>query len=257
MNAMNRYESLQEKFASCAKIQGTTMIMLDEPLLLEKMLHPELDFILMDAEHGRFDTQNVIPMLHTCRMLGMPSFVRVQDSQYHLIAKAIDMGADGVMIPRVETLEQLRTVVDAVWFGPIGRKGAGGYGQFRAGEDFQTFQKSRFVMIQIESQKGVDNLESMLSQYGDFLSAVIIGPNDLSVMLGTPMNSKSEAAQAAIQRTFDICRKHGKSCGIFCNDAADATHYRAMGANVLWTASDLQFYLRGYQETMDELRRIQ
>ena len=175
---MNRYESLQEKFASCAKIQGTTMIMLDEPLLLEKMLHPELDFILMDAEHGRFDTQNVIPMLHTCRMLGMPSFVRVQDSQYHLIAKAIDMGADGVMIPRVETLEQLRTVVDAVWFGPIGRKGAGGYGQFRAGEDFPTFQKSRFVMIQIESQKGVDNLESMLSQYGDFLSAVIIGPND-------------------------------------------------------------------------------
>ena len=58
-------------------------------MILEKMAASDLDFILMDAEHGFFDTQNVIPMLHTCRMLGIPGFLRVQDSEYHLIAKAI------------------------------------------------------------------------------------------------------------------------------------------------------------------------
>ena len=253
---MNRYETLSEKLCKREKVVGTTMIMLSHPILIEKMLCPEINFILMDAEHGCFDTQNAIPMLHTCRMLGIPAFLRVQDSQYHLIAKAIDMGADGVMIPRVETLEQLRTVVDAVRFGPVGRKGAGGYAQFRPGESFEAFQRGRRVFIQIESQKGIDNLAAMLETYGEHIDAVIIGPNDMSVMLGTPFDSKSPIMEAAVQRVFDISRAHGKSCGIFCNDAADAAHYRAMGANVLWTASDLQFYCRGFEETMRELKPL-
>ena len=253
---MNRYEALKQKFTACEKIVGTTMIMLQNPVLLEKMVHPDLDFILMDAEHGFFDTQNVIPMLHSCRMLGMPCFMRVQDSQYHLIAKAIDMGADGVMIPRVETLEQIRTVVDAVCFAPVGRKGAGGFAQFKPGESFDQFQQGRFIALQIESRKGIDNLPAMLEAYGDKISAIIIGPNDLSVMLGTPFDCKSEIMEKACRQIFDICKKYNKSCGIFCNDAADAKHYQDMGANVLWTASDIQFYMRGFAETMQEIKAL-
>ena len=253
---MNRYESLKVKFDNCEKVVGTTMLMLKNPVLLEKMVCPELDFILMDTEHGFFDTQNVIPMLHTCRMLGMPSFVRVQDSEYHLIAKAIDMGADGVMIPRVETLEQIKTVIDAVCFAPIGRKGAGGYAQMRPGESFEQFQKSRFIALQIESQKGIDNLPTMLETYGEHIDAVIIGPNDLSVMLGTPFECKSEIMEQACKQIFDISRKYNKSCGIFCNDAADAKHYQDMGCNVLWTASDIQFYMRGFVETIQEIKTL-
>ena len=62
--------------------------------------------------------------------------------------------------------------------------------------------------------------------------------------------------EAAVGEVFDISARCGKSCGIFCNDARDAAHYRAMGANVLWTASDLQFYCRGFAETMGELERL-
>ena len=253
---MNRYETLRNKFNERKKIIGTTMIMLDTPLLLEKMNCPDIDFILMDAEHGRFDTQNVIPMLHTCRMLGIPSFMRVQDSQYHLIAKAIDMGADGVMIPRVETLEQMKTVIDAVRFGPIGRKGAGGYAQFRVGEKFEEFQQNRYILIQIESQAGIDNLPAILDKYGKEINGVIIGPNDMSVMLGTPFNTKSDVLNSAVKQVFDTSANYGISCGIFCNDAEDAKYYQAMGANVLWTASDLQFYCRGFAETISELKKL-
>ena len=253
---MNRSEDLIKKLRQRDKVIGTTMIMLPDPILIEKMLDARLDFVLMDAEHGRFDTQNVIPMLHTCRMLGIPGFVRVQDSQYHLIAKAIDMGADGVMIPRVETLEQMRTVVDAVRFGPVGRKGAGGYAQFYPGESFEHFQHSRMVFIQIESRKGIDRLPEILDSYGEHINGVIIGPNDMSVMLGTPFDCRSAIMEAAVREVFDISARYGKSCGIFCNDAADAIHYRDMGANVLWTASDLQFYCRGFGETMDELEKL-
>ena len=131
-----------------------------------------------------------------------------------------------------------------------------GYAQFYPGESFEHFQSSRMVFIQIESQQGIDRLPELLEGYGEHINGVIIGPNDMSVMLGTPFDCKSAVMEAAARKVFEVSAKYGVSCGIFCNDAADAAHYRDMGANVLWTASDLQFYCRGFGETMDELEKL-
>lgn len=121
---MTRYEALAKKFAEREIVRGTTVITLANPLLVESMNRDDLDFILFDAEHGVFDTQNVVPLLQICRLMGLPALVRAQDCEYHLIAKAIDMGADGVMIPRTETLSQLKTAVDALLFAPDGARAA-------------------------------------------------------------------------------------------------------------------------------------
>jgi len=253
---MNKYERLANKLQNREKVIGTTISMLNSPLLLEAMNREELDFVLFDAEHGVFDTQNVISLLQVGRLMGLPTFVRAQDCEYHLIAKAIDMGADGVMVPRTETLEQLRTAVDALLFYPAGRKGCGGHGQFRPGEAFADFGKTRFLMPQIESQKGIDMLPKMLEAYGEYISAVIIGPYDMSVMLGTPKVIGSDVMLEAIQKVFDICNSYGKSCGIFCDNEVLAQKYRDMGCNVLWTATDKDFFMRGYNTEMDVLAQI-
>ena len=253
---MNKYEALAQKLQNREKVIGTTMSMLNSPLLLEQMNRSELDFVLFDAEHGVFDTQNVISLLQVGRLMGLPTFVRAQDCEYHLIAKAIDMGADGVMIPRTETLEQLRTAVDALLFYPAGRKGCGGHGQFRPGEAFADFGKTRFLMPQIESHKGITMLPQMLEEYGEHISAVIIGPYDMSVMLGTPKQIGSPVMLEAIQKVFDICNAYGKSCGIFCDNEVLAQKYRDMGCNVLWTATDKDFFMRGYNLEMDVLAKI-
>lgn len=253
---MNKYERLAVKLENREKVMGTTMSLLNSPLLLEQMNREDLDFVLFDAEHGVFDTQNVIGLLQVSRLMGLPAFVRVQDCEYHLIAKAIDMGADGVMVPRTETLEQLRTAVDALLFYPQGRKGCGGHGQFRPGEAFEDFGKTRFLMPQIESRQGIDMLPRMLEEYGEYISAVIIGPYDMSVMLGTPKVIGSPVMLEAIQEVFDICNRYGKSCGIFCDNEVLAQKYRDMGCNVLWVATDKDFFLRGYREEMDVVAAI-
>ena len=253
---MNKYVRLAEKLKGREKVIGTTMILLKNPIILECMNRNELDFVLFDAEHGVFDTQNVVELLQVCRLMELPAFLRAQDCEYHLIAKAIDMGADGVMIPRTETLEQLRTAVDALLFYPEGRKGSGGHGQFRPGEQYADFKKTRFLMPQIESPKGIEMLPKMLEEYGEYISAVMIGPYDLSFMVGTPKDIKSPEMMQAIQKIFDISNSYGKSCGIFCDNEVLAQKYRDMGCNVLWTASDKDFYLRGYNEEMDVLADI-
>lgn len=253
---MNKYERLAEKFKNREKIIGTTMIIFKNPIILECMNCDELDYVLFDAEHGVFDTQNTVELLQVCRLMGLPAFVRAQDAEYHLIAKAVDMGADGVMIPRTESLEQLRTAVDALLFYPEGRKGSGGHAQFRKGEAYADFKKTRFLMPQIESPKGIEMLPKMLEEYGEYISAVMIGPYDLSIMVGTPKDIKSPEMISAIRKIFDISNSYGKSCGIFCDDEVLAQKYRDMGCNVLWTSSDKDFYMRGYNEEMKVLKNI-
>ncbi len=253
---MNKYENLAAKFANREKVIGT-MMTTASTLMLEALNREELDFILFDAEHGIFDTQNVVPMLQITRLLGLPAIVRAQDSAYHLIAKAIDMGADGVMIPRVESCEQLRTAVDGMLFAPAGRKGCGGHGQMRKGEKYDDFAKTRFLLPQIESPKGIEALPKMLDEFGEYISAVIIGPYDLSIMVGTPLDIASPEMMKAIQTVFDICNARGKSCGIFCDNAELAAKYRKMGCNVLWTGCEKDFMLRGYRQEMEALLSIQ
>lgn len=253
---MNRYEQLKRKFDQRDKITGTAVTFLNEPALIEKMNREDLDFILFDMEHGRFDSQNLFPLLHICRVLGLPSIVRVQDSEYHLIAKTIDMGADGVMIPRVEKLEQIKTAIDSICFHPIGRKGVGGPLQFRKNESFEQFQTGRFLIPQVESQKGMDILPEMLDEYGEKISGIIVGPYDMSVMLGTPLEVKSPVMMKAVQQTIDICASRKKSVGIFCSDTEEAGIFRSMGANLLWTMADTQFFMLGFTETFDDLSKI-
>lgn len=254
---MNKYESLRQKFDAKEKIVGTSMVMFNNTLVLEKIAKREdVDFVLFDAEHGVFDAQNIIPSLQVMRLLGIPSIVRAQDSEYYLIAKLIDMGADGIMIPRTESLSQLRTAVDGLLFAPDGKKGMGGHGQMRAGEKYADFSKTRFLLPQIESPEGIKLLPQMLEEYGKYISAVIVGPYDMSVAVGTPCDIASPEMTSAIQQVFDTCKKYGKSCGIFCDDEVLAAKYKKMGANVLWMATDRDYFVRGMNAFLDGVKNL-
>ena len=254
---MDKYGRLEEKLKTRQKVLGTTMSMINSPLIIEKMNRDDLDFILFDAEHGIFNNENLIPALQVCRLMGLPTFVRIPDCKYHLIARAIDLGADGIMLPRTETLAQVREAIESLRFAPVGRTGCGGHGQFKPGEGYDGFQKSRYLFVQIESQPGIDVLPEILETYGDEIAAIVIGPYDMSVMLGTPFQIRSDVMKKAVQTVFDICKKYQKSCGIFCDDEILSKTYRDMGANVLWACTDNVFFLRGYNQVFDALSEME
>lgn len=254
---MNKYERLERKLAEQKKVLGTTMTMINSPVLIEKMNRDDLDFILFDAEHGVFNNENLIPALQVCRLMGLPSFVRVPDCEYHLIARAIDLGADGIMLPRTESLEQVKEAIESLRFAPVGRTGCGGHGQFKTGEGYDGFQKSRYLFVQIESQSGIDILPEILKTYGSEIAAVIIGPYDMSLMLGRPFQTRSDEVMKATQKVFDICKGYNMSCGIYCDDEILSKTYRDMGANVLWTCLDHVFFLRGYNQVFDALAEME
>jgi 2-keto-3-deoxy-L-rhamnonate aldolase RhmA len=117
----------------------------------------------------------------------------------------------------------------------------------------EEYQKSRYLIIQIESPVGIANLPEMLEKHGDQIASVIVGPFDLSVMNGTPAVIDSPQNLAAIQQVFGICKQYGKSCGIFCPNYEKAKLFQEMGAQVLWFSAEIDFLTRGYNETLSEI----
>lgn len=252
---MDRYERLKNKFKNCENIFGTQLTVTHSTIMLEKMDREDLDFMLFDCEHGIYNSENLVPLLQVTRLLKLPNIVRVPYCEYPFIAKVLDLGADGIMIPRVEELDQVKRAIDAVKFWPIGKTGNGGWGQFRKGENIKEYQDNRFLIIQIESPKGIENLPEMLEKYGDQITSVIVGPYDLSIMLGVTGDVCCDLELKNMKKIFDICKKHHISCGTYCANKEQAEKYKEIGAEVFWFSHDLNFILRGYEETFAEVKK--
>ncbi|MBP5225141.1 MAG: hypothetical protein J6Z38_06130 [Lachnospiraceae bacterium] len=250
---MDKYKRLKEKFDNCEKISMANMMVMTSPLILQA--YEDGDCVLIDKEHGVYGTEDLIPLTMTCRAMGLPSIVRVEDCLYHLIAKAIDMGADGIMIPRVESVEQVKTAVDAIRFMPVGRTGYGGWGIMRDGETFDEFQKGRLLVLQIESQKGLAAMEDIIAQYGDQIDAFIIGPNDFSIQMGVPRELDHPVMHEQYEIFFEICHRHHMSCGIYDPDLESVDRDLKYGANVFWIGGDVSLLKRAFNEYLERIHR--
>lgn len=253
---MDKYELLNKKFKNCEPVFGTQMTVTCSTVMLEKLYREDLDFMLFDMEHGIYNTENLIPLLQVTRLMGLPNIVRIPSIEYPYIARAIDMGADAIMVPRVETIDQVKLAVNSIRFYPIGNTGFGGHGLLRKNETMDDFQKNRHLILQIESPKGFENLPAILDTYGDHISSIIIGPYDFSIMIGEPGNTLCENCQKWFKKIFDVCKAYKKSCGIYCNDVNAANVYKKLGAEVFWFSTDLNFLLKGYNETFDDIKEL-
>ena len=243
---MNKYEALKEKLQSRERIVGTNIMLISSSPMIEIMAGEDyLDYVLFDMEHGIFNNENIVPLLQTCRLCGMPAFVRVPDHTNFHIARCLDLGADGIMLPRTETVAQVKAAVEAMRFPPIGHKGKGGYCQTRPGESLADFNKNRHLLVQIESPVGIAALSEMLDRYGDEIAAIVIGPYDLSFTLGMPAQFDNPVFQSAVKEIFDICLARKKSVGIFCDGPVQAQKYIDMGANFMWMCTDDQVVKAG------------
>ena len=242
---MSKYTELSRKLKERKRILGTNVTLIASTPMIELMNEDYLDYILFDMEHGVFNNENLIPLLQTCRLIGLPSFVRVPDHTNFHIARLLDLGADGIMLPRTETVEQVKNAVESMRFPPIGHKGKGGYCQVRTDETLEEFNRNRHLLVQIESPVGAAALPEMLDKYGHEIAAIIIGPYDLSFTMGMPAQFDRPEFQAMVKKIFDICIEKGANVGIFCDNTAQAEKYSAMGANFLWMCTDDQLVKAG------------
>lgn len=247
---------LQQKLLNREKTFATTISALNWSGLIQVFHNETLDFLIFDFEHGRLTAESSEEMLRMCNVLKIPAIARVQEITYAYMSKVFDMGADGILVPRIETLEQAQKVFDSIRMPPLGKKGCGGFSLFHDGQvSVDSFNQNRLVFLQIESPLGIQNLEGMLSL--GKVDGVIVGPNDMSIAMGNPFQFDHQKLIEGIERVIEISNSHKISCGIYCDTPEEIRFWRSKGMNIFWASGDLGFVKQAYGDLCKVIEELE
>ena len=177
-------------------------ISLSDPLVSEA-LADSADFLWIDLEHSNMSPNAVNGHLLAARGKNKPAFVRVSAGSTPLIKSALDAGADGIIVPQVRSVEEVRGILADCRYPPAGRRGFGprvpsNFGRFTGTAYTQEANESVLVMVMIETADALETIEQITALPG--LDSVVIGPADLTLALGEGRNMRSPRIEAAMRR---------------------------------------------------------
>jgi 2-keto-3-deoxy-L-rhamnonate aldolase RhmA len=196
----------------------------------------------LDTEHGGFDLETVQDICRVSLMVGLSPIVRVADLQYSLVARALDCGAQGVIFPRVESVELLERAISWTKFPPLGIRGYGlspvnlDYEKVDFPQVIEHTNANTMVVMQIETQRALDMREELLSVPG--IDAVMVGPADLSISLGVPGEFQHPKMVEAMEAIRDTCIRRGIAPGTQTRSAPQARFWKDRGMRFLGCSND-------------------
>ena len=239
---------------------GTMVFEFFVPGLPRLLAHTGADFAIYDMEHGGVS-------LSTLRMLAAASrgpaplpFARVPATEYHFMAQALDAGMLGLMLPMVEDAAQAQTIADATHYPPLGRRGAGlgmaqdDYEPGSTTDKIEALNARTFVIAQIESPAGLENLDAIASVKG--IDCLWVGHNDLSIQMGIPGQFDSTRFQDAIKHVADAADRHGLAAGVMVSDAAGAERWMSLGYRAIAYSADFRLYADALKSGIDAVRAL-
>jgi 2-keto-3-deoxy-L-rhamnonate aldolase RhmA len=221
--------------------------------MIEMAIAAGAEAIVVDMQHGLFERASLEGAIAAVPP-HVPCLVRVEDDSAAAIGRALDAGAEGVIIPLVETAAQAKRAASACRYPPDGRRSGGGV---RPLLDFAAYTagaaEAVTVGVMIETRRGVANAAAIAAANVDF---VFIGTGDLALSLATAPGSTAHARACAT--ILKACRKAGTPCGIFTMSAEAAAARAADGYAVTVVANDISAVGTAFSMALrhfDELRR--
>lgn len=232
-----------------------TLVTVPSPEVAEILCHTDLDWLFIDLEHSACDAKDAQRLLQACGGR-KPCLVRVASVDEPGIRKALDSGAQGIILPQVNTRQQAEALCAWSKYPPLGRRSVGlaratGYGQ-RFQEYVANANQETAVVVQIEHITAVQNVDAILAV--PLIDAVFIGPYDLSASMGMPGAVSDPAVIAAIDQVLARCRSRGVAAGIFSGTPREARGWIGKGASLIAVGTDGLFLSRGVGAAVDELK---
>jgi 2-keto-3-deoxy-L-rhamnonate aldolase RhmA len=174
------------------------------------------------------------------------------------MCRVLDLGAQGIMIPRVETRAQVEAIVESTHFPPLGSRGCSvnkGHNDFASQNvwDFtEQANQENLIILQIERKQAIEQIADLLSVPG--VGAALIGPNDLALSLGARDADQLSALEEPIQHVLDACHVQGLPCGIHIGNLEWLAEWQRRGMQLLCYSSDLNFLRSGAASGIGWLR---
>jgi 2-keto-3-deoxy-L-rhamnonate aldolase RhmA len=216
------------------------------------------DYLFIDSEHGGFSLETVQDIVVASNQSGITPFVRVGEMRYSLVTRALDVGAQGIIFPRVESASLLKEAIGWTKYPPVGTRGFGfmapqlDYEQLRIPEIIQHLNAHTMVIVQFETVLSLERCDELLTVPG--IDVAMVGPTDLSISLGMPGEFDHPKLIEAIDVFIEACDRHGVVPGIHCRTAKMATLWLQRGMRFLGCGSEHGMMLEKARDTMDFLR---
>jgi len=223
---------------------------LASPVAAEAMSLAGFDWMLFDTEHAPVEVAGVQPLLQAAASGTASAVVRPAWNDKVLIKKVLDIGAQTLLIPFVETAQEASTAVSATRYPPAGVRGVAGstrasrYGF--AADYFARANDEICVLVQIETWTALERLEEIASVPG--VDGVFIGPSDLAASMGQLGNPAHNDVQEALRRAAERLNAIGTPAGILATRVEDALRYRSWGYSFVAGGSDLGLLLSGARD---------
>jgi 4-hydroxy-2-oxoheptanedioate aldolase len=221
---------------------------LGSPVATEILARSGFDWLIIDLEHGAATEADLLAHLHATGATPAAALVRPQSGERLRIGRALDLGAHGIMVPRVDTPEQAREAISFMRYPPDGGRGLAlstrGAGLGEIGHtQIQAINRRILGTIQIESRSAVEHAAEIAAIDG--VDVLFVGPTDLSHSLGVPGRFDDPAYLDAIRHVATTAEAAGKAAGILLRDASSLARHRELGFRFIGLGSDVAFVTDG------------
>ncbi len=255
--AVLRRNLLKRRLSQQEFVLGT-FLEIPSPQLVEILGLAGFDFVVVDCEHGSFGLRDTEDLIRACLSTDISPVVRVAECDPVLIRQPLDMGAAGVHVPQIRSIESASLAIRSSRFHPCGDRGlqpfvrAASYRSYPTDEYLTQANRDTAMILHIEGKESVDALDSILALDG--LDVAFLGPYDLSQSLGVPGQVRHPVVREMMIQVVAKGKAAGKCIGTYCDDVSTACEWRSLGVRYLAVSVDAAVFLRGAETIVHAFR---
>jgi 4-hydroxy-2-oxoheptanedioate aldolase len=222
---------------------------LASPLAAELLGLAGLDWVVLDLEHGESTEADLLAMLYAVETTPMTALVRVPSAERLRVGRALDLGAAGIMLPQLQSIDGVREAVTFLRYPPVGQRGVAlrtrgaDMGALGHGDVARVVNDRIVGIVQIEAPGTVRDVDAIAAL--DEVDVVFVGPADLSHNLGVPGQFDHPTYLGAIDAVVKACNAHGKAAGILIYDAAALPRHVDLGFRFIGLGSEGSYISAG------------
>ena len=248
---------LRSRAMSGDPVRGGMVFECFSPGIGQILANAGCEFVMYDMEHAGLGYETLKMLCATCRGIGIAPMVRVPRGDYHFLARALDLGAQGVMVPMVESAGEARAIAEATRYPPTGRRGAAfgfAHDDYQGGdvrEKMQRLDARNLVIAQIETERGLSEVEAIAAVPG--IDVLWVGHFDLTNFLGIPAQFEHPRFEAALARVVAAARANGKALGIMASDEGWTRRALKAGFNMIAAGPETSIIANGYRSVLSPM----
>ena len=250
--------TLKEMAATRRAKFGTFLIELASPGIGHILKAGGAQYAFVDMEHSGFGFDTLKRLLRYMEAAALPAIVRVPSRHYHHIARALDMGAEGIMLPMVGTAAEAARIAGHAKYPPLGNRGVAlgvAHDRYAPGAPVTKMRRANervAVFLLVETRQGVENVEEIAATDG--IDGLWIGHVDLSTSLGIPGRFDHPALAAAVERVARACARHRKSFGCLVPDVESGIAAYHAGFDMICYSGDVWLLRDTLGRGIDDLK---